>query len=291
MTEAQKTEAAMLKMKADNAEKVQKAQAEIKSQEVKESKNPSIQDLKNIQPKEEKSPKEQKKVDIKKYPFSLELGVNKTVHFKAWTGKTKKKFKKIFQNLEDPEDLNFKDVLEVLLKDNILESDTYLSGDEQQYLTAELRKESIGNSFEFEGTCPNCQELQDIKTSVTEAVIYKKSAFPTTIQGVEYVDILSSGAFDSISSDIINSTDYDGLTTEADIELGLHINIEGANSPLETLTALDDYSIKDLEIVIKNLDTVSSKMEMYVEKSCSSCGKEGKFITSEIPGLFDSLLR
>ena len=285
MTEAQKTEAAILKLKADKIRVTEETPKEV-IKEVPKVKKPTVEALKKIQPAEKPV-----KVDIKKYPFELLLGINKTVHFKPWTGKTKKKFKKIFQNLESPEDLDFKDVLEVLLRDNILERDTYLSGDEQQYLTAHLRKESIGNNFEFDGECPHCQEIQNIKTTVESAVVYTPSTFPVKIDEIEYVDILSSERFDSVSSDIINSSDYDGLTTEADIELGLHINLDGSNSPLQTLETLDDYSIKALEDVIKNLGSVSSKMQMYVEKSCSSCGKDGRFITSEIPGLFDSLLR
>ena len=45
-------------------------------------------------------------VKIQKKENEIVLGKNKVVHIKPWTGKTKKKTRKLFENLTDPEDID-----------------------------------------------------------------------------------------------------------------------------------------------------------------------------------------
>ncbi len=277
MTQKELNEMAILKAKAD------KAQRDAEKAEVKAEK------AEKAEVKAEKAEKAEVKVDIKKYPFDVKLGENKTIHFKPWTGKTKKKFRKVFEKLEDINDLDFDDVVRVLIRDNVSDYDVYLSDSEQQYLTALLRKESIADEFEFDSECEYCQSLQHIKTSVTESVEYTMNQFPKKLNNTEFIDIKSQSLLKDIEQDIINSQDYDGITQEKDIEFALHIN--NNKSPLETLDWIDDLPLKDISVVYDNLKSVSSEMTMKVQKHCTECGKESNFIAQEIPGLFESLLQ
>ncbi len=269
MTEQELTEAAILKAKTGK-------------QEVQSKPNPAK--------KEQADETIKPKVDIKKYPFNVKLGKNKEVNFKPWTGKTKKKFKKLFVGVEDMSDVDFAGIIKVLIRDNISNKDLYISETEQQYLTALLRKESIGDGFEFSAACNHCNEEQKIKTSISETVKYKMNNYPTLIDDVEYCDIESNTKLTEVIENITNSADYDGLTSESDIEFAMHIKIPDNDNPLGVLDYLDDMPLRDLEVIVKNSKEAAGEFTMSVDKTCVHCGKKAEFIASEIPGLFESLL-
>ena len=286
MTEAQKTEAAILKAKATAREKspkiVQTTQTTDKIDKV------EISEIPTKAPQEHKKTQEPK-VDIKKYPFNVKLGKNKEVNFKPWTGKTKKKFKKLFQGVEELQDVDFKGIIQVLLRDNIDKSNIYLSEAEQQYITALLRKESIGDDYEFMSTCQHCEEAQTIKTSVSETIKFTQNNFPNVINEISYVDIDSDSTLTNSIESIMNADNYDGLTNEADIEMALHLQIQD-DSPEKVLNFLDDLPLNKLQEIVDNISNNSSKLVMQVGKNCTKCSKKSTFIAEEIPGLFESLL-
>lgn len=281
MTEAEKTEAAILKAKADKITSPRIEKKVAKAEEVK------ISDVKKVAQEDQT-----KQVDIKKYPFNVKLGKNKEVNFKPWTGKTKKKFRKLFIGLEEIEDLDLDKVVQVLIRDNLSNSDIYLSDIEQQYLTALLRKESLEDEFEYDAECEHCEQKQHIKTSVTDSVSYRPNLFPSKNEAlnIEYIDIESNSFLLKVIDEVIDANDYDGLTTAGDVDMALHLKIKDTNTPLETLDAIDDMPLKDLQVLLDGYDLAKSEMIMNVEKNCTMCGKSSTFKAAEIPGLFENLL-
>ncbi len=298
MTEAEKTEMAILKAKADQKTKSQIEQS--KTQEKKAQEKIQADELLNkpkeskiepkIETKEPKKPKEPK-VDKNKFPYEVKLGENKIVNYKPWTGKTKKKFKKLFEHLENPEDIDFKGVIRILIRDNIDTPNLYISDDEQQYLTALIRKVSIQDDFEFSGVCDYCGAEQTIKTKISNAIKYRPNKFPQTKGGVVFKDIESYDYLIDVVDDIINSDDYDGLTTEADIEFALHLELDKSTSPLEVLDKIDEMPLNQLDVLMNTIEDMSSDMKIKEEKTCKECSKKSEFSSSEIPGLFESLLK
>ena len=294
MTQKEMTEAAILKAKADKI-KVPKDQQNIDN--IKEVQTISAIDtvdldkIKKTKALEKPKPKT-KQVDIKKYPYEVQLGKEKIVRYRPWTGKTKKKFRKLFQGIQDMNELDFTEVVNVIIRDHIDAKDIYLSDHEQQYLTALLRKISIEDTFEFDAKCEHCSTEQHIKTSVSESVKFKMNDYPSENKEIKtkYIDIGSNGFLLHTVSEILESQDYDGLTTAADIELALHLQFEDTSSPLEILDKLDDMELKPLEIILNDIEKYSAEMTMKIEKACSNCAKSSVFISEEIPGLFESLL-
>ncbi len=230
------------------------------------------------------------KDQLSKYPFNVKLGKNKEVNFKPWTGKTKKKFKKLFNFLTQEDDVPYKEIIQILIYDNISDSEIFIDTHEQQYLLSLMRKESLRNSFEFEGNCKHCHEPQTIKSTMTESILYKESNFPFKYSDeLTFVDIPNRTLSESIFENIQNANDYDGLTVMTDVEMVLHFKYKNEKTPLEILDILDDTNLKELTNIQEALDTCSSKMELGVTKVCVECGKESKFVTDEIPDLFESL--
>ena len=282
MTEQEMTKAAILKATADKIGTSRIEESVKAAKTVKESKP------------EAKEPEDKKqKVDIKKYPFNVKLGKNKEVNFKPWTGKTKKKFTKIFRGIEDMNDVDLDQVVQVLILDNISNPELYLSEPEQQYLMSLLRKESIKDQFEFEEFCEHCDEVQTIKTSITKAVKYTPSALPTYDDNlkIRFVDIPTKKTLDDLVDKIItNNSAYDGLTVRADIETSLHLEFKNKMTPLQILDVLEELPLNKLGDVLDELKRLSSSIKTEVNKNCTACGKESIFSIQEIPGLYETLM-
>ncbi len=133
-----------------------KVQKEVKAQkDTKDTKdtNPKVSDLDVIK---------------KEYPFEINLGKDKSVHFKPWTGRTKKEFNKLIEDTSDVEDLNIDRTMKILIRDYIFEKDIYLSDIEQQYLLLRLRDESLSDECSFTSLCPECNTPKDINAKTKD---------------------------------------------------------------------------------------------------------------------------
>jgi len=279
MTEQEKNEMAILKSKQEaEITKMRSDPAKPKTPEVTNIKIPKT-------PKEKEAPKKSKE-----YPFMVKLGKEKEIYFKPWTGKTKKKFKKIFEHIESEEDIDFTQILKVLVRDQISNSDTYLSDMEQQYLTALLRRESIGDDYTFEGEC-ECGAKQEIKTSVTESVFYTQNNFPETINDITFKDIKTVTELQKVQEEIKSKADYDGLTSDGDIEFALHLSLGDIKNPMDILDAIDNMTLKEINTLMANFRDLSSKIDLKTTRVCSTCGRDTDYYASEIPDLFESLLQ
>lgn len=269
MTEQERTEMAILKAKSMNkAPKVETSKEQIK--------------------KIAKEPK----TDIKKYPYEIKLGENKTVSFKPWTGKTKKKFKKIFTNQDiDENDINLKQIVKVLINDQLQEQDVYLSDAEQQYLLAKIREQSIGTGIEFTSFCKYCNEEQNIKTTIKKAVKFKPSTFPFKVENGDLIDIEKSSTLEKAVLELITDNEnYDGLTTEGDIVLALHLKLDGTKTTQEVLNKMDEMELVPLKNILDAYDEHIASIEIFIEQDCKKCGELNKFSSEEIPDLYSGLI-
>lgn len=289
MTEAEKTEIAILKAKAEQQNKLRRAGTAVPEKvEVVEKIEEKVEVAEVAEAVEFKS---EKLPDIKNYPFEVRLGKEKIVRFKPWTGKTRKKFTKLFKDVKSMDDVDLKQVIQVLITDNIENKDTYISDTEQQYLLTLLRKESIDDKFSFDGYCEHCGEIQTIKTKVSEVNKFKTNNFPIEIEEILYKDIELKTDLDKNVKEIIEKEDYDGLTTDYDIEIALHLEFKDKKmSPIEILDYMDSLPINALDEILLQYLNNSSKHDMEIVKVCNKCSRESLYKTTEIPGLYQSLI-
>lgn len=244
-------------------------------------KTPEIKTEQNI-----KKPLEEKVKD--KFKYKVILGKNKEVHYTNWTGKTKKIFNKLLE--QKGEEISLDDISSKLIRDYIQEQDIYLSALEEQYLIVKIRDISLSDEYTFVSNCPHCDEMETITDKTSNIFKYRKSKFPKKIGDVEYVDIESNSVFKKTVDSILNSPDYDGISTIGDIEIAMHLKIEGKETPLEIMDYIDTLPLKDIQVILDNLSEVSSDLKMGVERVCKKCGERGFFECEEIPNVFEELL-
>jgi len=107
---------------------------------------------------------------------------------------------------------------------------------------------------------------------------------------IKLVDIKTLKFLEDTINSIINSEDYDGITTETDIETALHINIEG-KSINEVMDYLDEMPIKDTSDIMKTLKETLPRCDLEYNTSCKKCRKEVKFVIDLSQDIFEELLR
>ena len=269
------TEAALKKVKQENG--VQ----EVQEKEVQTKKKPTTV---------KETTETTETTEVKKSDNTVVLGKNKSVKIKPWTGKTKKKIRKIFENIENPEDIDFIAVIKILIYDYI-EDDIYLNEGEQQYILTKIREISLGEDINVSTECPECYALNNINTTLSNIVHYKDNELPHKYNDdIELVDIDTLATLENAFEETINSEDYDGITTINDIESALHIKIKD-KSLKEVIDYLDNSPIKETEKVFELLNELLPKCELSHTKVCKNCKKEITFPIEITESIFESLVQ
>ena len=291
VSEEDLTKMAILRSKADDA--AAKARAII------EDENP-----KPKTPEEPKNPKEPESTtnpetgeDLSKYKYSIKLGNDKIAYFTNWTGRTKKVFSKMLSELtpeaDEFEDELINNILTSLIRDYLRDPDMYLSDTEQQYLLTKIREISLSDDVEFNSICPECGDQHEISAKIDEVYHYTPGVYPIQNKDMKltYVDIVSDEILKNTIKEIMESPNFDNLTSEADIEIALHLDKDNMNA-IQILEMIDDMGLKDLAGLLKGLREAAPKLEMYYEDVCknSKCRKKVKFLAPDIPDVFSELM-
>jgi hypothetical protein len=219
----------------------------------------------------------------------LELGANKIITIKPWTGKTKKKMRKIFEHVENPEEVDYIAIMKTLIYGYVNE-DVYLNEGEQQFILAKLREISIDECINYEIECPECETIQWIETCTDEFLHYKTNELPFEENGIKFQDIETLEKFENTCKNIMKNDDYDGITTEIDIEIAMHIKIDEMDI-VKILDYLDDLPLKETDKIIKTLRNKLPNCEMYVDRECKKCKAKNKFSIDITEDIFESLLK
>ena len=260
---------------------------ELTKKAIEETKNKrGVKEVKEIS-KETKEIKAQEAQDTKNQVI---LGKNKKVTIKPWTGKTKKKVRKFFEFAESPEEIDFKEVIKTLIYDYVNE-DIYLNDDEQQYILSKIKDISLSDDIDALTYCPICSAENTFKTRSDLFLHYKENELPFKYnEEIEFVDIISLKDFDSEVKNIMESEDYDGITTEKDIETAMFIKIKDKNTE-QVIEYLDDLPLNKTQEIIKVLNEKLPKTEMYINRRCTSCNTEVDFTIDITKPIFESLLK
>jgi hypothetical protein len=260
----------------------QKKEAQLKSQKKAVSETPKEE-------KTEKTEKTEGTIKAVKKVHTVELGPKKIVTLKPWNGKTKKKFRKIFQNVDNPENIDPAAIIQTLLYEYI-DEDVYLNDGEQQYLLSKLKDISLSPVIEGEFECPVCTTPNHIKTVSDKVVIYKENTLPGKYNEIEFVDIPNKKALEDNIDDIMNGDEYDGITAEVDIESAMHIKI-GDKSVQQVIDYLDELPLSETEELFKELQKYLPECKIQHEKTCVSCKQKVNFELDISQGIFETLMK
>jgi len=218
----------------------------------------------------------------------IKLGENKIVTIKPWTGKTKKKLRKFFENVTSPEDINFMAVIKTLIYDYIKE-DVYLNEGELQYLLVKIREISLGDDLNTISECPLCGNENRINVLTKDVTFFTENKLPQKFKDINFVDIKNLKVYENEVKNIMESNDYDGITTESDIEMSLHIDI--GKSTKETINYLDEINIKESSEIISELRKVLPSCVIKENKNCSGCQNDVDFVIDVSTTVFEELLK
>ena len=217
------------------------------------------------------------------------LGPSKEVTIKPWTGKTKKKMRKIFEFVEDPRDLDLVRIIDTLVYDQVQE-DLYLNEGEHQYLIALLKKISISNNVETVSECPECGRENKIHSTIDEIINYRENNLPGEYNEYKFIDIPNRETLQEAISVVTESEDYDGYTSPEDIEVALHIQI-GDKDIKDVIEYLDDLPVDQATDVFEHLGELLPECKLELTKNCSHCLKEVTFPVDIMQDIFQTLLK
>jgi len=229
--------------------------------------------------------KETKEIKAPLAKNELQLG-SRVITISPWTGKTKKRFKKEFEFATEMSDVDFTKILDILVYDHFKE-DFLLTDKELQYVLGQLKIISISDEATFEATCPSCNAANKITTGISENVQFNGDTLPAKHNGFEFLNI-SKTEFDKLATDILESDDYDGLTTIQDLEVAAKIQFKGS-TPKETINILDELSIKDIKDVMSIFGSHLAVYDLSVDRTCTGCQTEQNFEVEIITGIFETL--
>ena len=273
MTEKELTEMAMAKA----AGEAPKAEAFV----------PPKTSKKTVKPKEVKETENPKAAEIKLLKNQVDLG-GRIATLVPWNGKTKKKFKKVFEFIEDPRDVDFKKLMKVLVIDQVKE-DISLADAEIQYIMAELYDISISGDVSVETDCPSCGNPTKITSTIAKDMKFEKNQLPKKHKDIMFENVPYSTVIKNVR-DIMEDDNYDGITTEADIETATRIKIPGKNIK-QTINYLDELSIKEIEELMKSYEAALPKFTLEHTQKCRDCDVDQEFEVELITNLFELLMK
>jgi hypothetical protein len=226
------------------------------------------------------------------------LGLNKKVTIKPWTGKTKKKFKNLFKYVESPEDIDFDEIVQLLLYSNIKEN-VYLNEGEQQLLLAEIKKISISDDISNEIECQSCGKITKIHKKLDDVISYKKNKLPSKFKDIDFIDIENKETLISKVKEITESEDYDGVTTPTDIEFAMHIKLPDTDTDTDTnkinvntvIEYLDNLPINELSELVQSINEVLPSCEYTTSFKCKYCSKDQEANLDITQEIFEELLK
>jgi len=213
---------------------------------------------------------------------------NTDVTLSPWNGKTKKKTKKVFEFVERLQDVDFQAVLEVLIYDQVTE-DLLFDEYETKLILLKLKELSIGSTVNFDVECEKCGSLVHIKTD-TSKYSYTPAKLPHKFSDKINFVVPKKSTYDANVVEITNAEDYDGITTNEDIELSSRIEIEEKDIT-GVINYLDDAPLKDVSELISELKDCYAKFEMEVDYVCDACKSKGTTEVDIMTGIFEELVK
>jgi hypothetical protein len=222
------------------------------------------------------------------FPYEFKLSPNKIVRYRGWKTKDEKAYLILVETKEEEGGLSDEDLFNVLIEPCIENKKMNFSTDEIQMLLIEIRKKSMGETFNIKFVCQNekCNTVNETDVHFKDIVTF----FP------EKIDFFKDGDLSIQFGEIKNTTILkekikdQNFVEQKFIEMVLRIEKVIIGDDIN-----DSFSYDDVYNYINNLDiAVYDKLiKYYLDNSaslvlrgsykCMSCGEENKFVFDEIP--------
>lgn len=207
--------------------------------------------------------------------FTIPLG-RRNVEIRKWKVKDRQTLKKSF-NTSDA-DAQVERTLKILVW-NCINGKIALNKDELEYVFAQIRRHSIGDSTEFQYTCqnPECNKLATQKVNISE------------IWRPKYQELRNFGDFEL--QEIQNIDYYNKKIKEYDyssmIDFALHIkSYKGEQlSDEKYLKIFEDLTTSEMDEILDTWESMAFSLDRNNSMVCPHCGTENTFEFDEIPNL------
>lgn len=221
---------------------------------------------------------------VETFPYEIKFG-KKIVKFRGWKTRDEKAYLILTESKEELED---KDLYDTLVIPCIENKTMYFTDAELQMLIIEIRKKSLGESFDVKYICKNdkCKTVNDIQVQFDEIVNFKND----TVSNIK-IDNMEIFFGDVKNQTLLQERTNDKTNVEKlFIEMVMRIEkliiddtVEDTFTYDEITEYIDDLDTKIFDKMIayytENLSSISLKGHLM----CHRCGHDNEFIFDEIP--------
>lgn len=226
---------------------------------------------------------EQSIVTTKASVFDINLG-NRTIQARKWKAKDRREFKKLFS---ESENTDYNQMMNILIRGCISDSDTALSADEMEYVFIKIREQSISDEFDFEYTC-KCGNTNKHNLKISDVTNFTFSEYKNIKVGdleFEMGDVANSVIYNQKMQD----KQYEDIIELVDFAFHVKTINKSVDFTLDSLIEkLDDMDTDKLDIILDEYDKQRFMLNREKEFECTAekCKIKQRFEFDEIPGFF-----
>lgn len=221
---------------------------------------------------------------VESFPYELKFG-KKVVKYRGWKTRDEKAYLIL---TESKEDISDKDMYETLVLPCLENKSMYFTDAELQMLIIEIRKKSLGETFDVKFICKNdkCKTVNDIQVNFEDIVDFKNDTVNSIkIDNIEFffTDIKNQKLLENRTD---GKTNVEKVFTEMVMRLEKLIiddNVEDTFSYEEIAEYIDDLDTKVFDKLIEYYTTNLSTISLKGHLTCHRCGHDNEFVFDEIP--------
>lgn len=215
------------------------------------------------------------------------IGNGTKIKFRPWKTKDEKAFLTYVESVEEVTDEDF---FEFLIKPCLEDKTIHLSDDDIQMVLIEIRKVSIGESFEMKYICnhEDCGKVNEIEIDFDDIVTYKFDKVKEFISDDETIKI----TFGNVKNEDVFKEKTRGVNSIEKTFIEMILRIEKVMIDGQVY---DSFNYENAYAYVDNLDVkVFDKLLAYYKENKSSikiegdfnclfCGTKNSFIFDEVP--------
>jgi hypothetical protein len=212
------------------------------------------------------------------YKFTAKIG-DKEIKFKEWTAKEERKYLQAMEN--EKTKITDKLIFDLLILPCVEDKELVLSVQEQKYLLIEIRKVSIGQTFNDKITCSECEKETEYEIKIDDICSYEKAKYSKIeIKNEEENFIFNIGPIRTnkekeklvLDNGIINYIFADFLLHIHSIEIDGELN-EGFRFK-ELTDFMDSLPTRIFDEVFEKYQVMVDSLELKYKYKCPHCAVE-----------------
>lgn len=221
---------------------------------------------------------------VETFPYELKFG-KKLVKYRGWKTRDEKAYLILTESKEELED---KDLYDTLVLPCLENKAMYFTDAELQMLMIEIRKKSLGESFDVKFICKNdkCKTVNDTQVPFDDIVEFRND----TVSNLKVDDI--EFFFGDVKNQKLLTERTNGKTNVEKIFIEMVMRIEKLivkDEVEDTFTYdeiteyMDDLDTKIFDKLIEYYTQNLSSITLKGHLMCHRCGHDNEFLFDEIP--------